>query len=72
MICLGTPCPEMAKQEFKSVLSVQPSQLWSLNFVFQRAAIFTEKSLQGVTVTVPVVTAGVVGVFWRDEVVQVK
>ena len=56
----------MAKQEFKSVLSVQPFQLWSLNFVFQRAAIVTEKFLQGVTVTILVVKAGVVGLFWRD------
>ena len=66
MICLGTPSLEMAKQEFKSVLSVQPFQLWSLNFVFQRAAIVSEKFLQGVTVTILVVKAGVVGIFWRD------
>lgn len=66
MICLGTPSLEMAKQEFRSVLSVQPSQLWSLNFGFQRAGVFTEKFLQGVTMTTLVVKAGVVGILWRD------
>lgn len=66
MICLGTPALGLAKREFKSVLSVQPSQLWSLNFVFQRAGIFTEKFLQGMTVTTLVVKAGGVGISWRD------
>ena len=72
MICLGTPSLEMAKQEFRSVLSVQPSQLWSLNFGFQRAGVFTEKFLQGVTVTMLVVKAGVVGILWRDQVLKIK
>ena len=49
--CLGTPSIEVTKQEFKSIIFFQPSQLWSLDCIFQRASILTETFLQGGTVT---------------------
>lgn len=57
MTCLGPPSIDLTKQEFKSVIFSQPSQLWSLDFIFQRASILAKICLQGVTMIARAVKA---------------